>query len=229
MRRCAADGNQLVSGNNATSAPMTTRRSTAPISGPREPSQKPIQLHDQPLGSYSRIEHHTGRREPAAHFDMPDSSERWRPSWDDILEAVKSGGHHRDPSWSLTACLTYCLPYPAEPSSPSALPGWYKDDQNVTDFGPTPLHDDVRVLACPDCKRPVLQEAFGFHQSRSILRGCRRATRTTLIHVTCTVENCQLIRDIRSGKVELSVLDPPARSRKRSNAGKTRAANRRRE
>lgn len=55
---------------------------------------------------------------------------------------------------------------PPEPSSPSALPGWYKDDQNVTDFGPTPLHDDVRVLACPDCKRPVLQEAFGFHQSR---------------------------------------------------------------
>ncbi|KDN44112.1 SCA7-domain-containing protein [Tilletiaria anomala UBC 951] len=86
------------------------------------------------------------------------------PTWDDIFAAVKS-----DP------------PSPRE----SKVPGWYKDDQNVADFGPAPLDDDVRILECPDCSKTVLQEAFSFHQ-----------------------KNCQLIRDIREGVVPVSVLDP---------------------
>lgn len=51
------------------------------------------------------------------------------------------------------------------PSSPSKsrAPAWHRYDTNVTDFGPSRLDDDVDVVACQDCGKPVLRDALSFH------------------------------------------------------------------
>jgi SAGA-associated factor 73 len=55
----------------------------------------------------------------------------------------------------------------ATPSpSKSRAPAWHRHDTDVTDFGPSRLDDDVDVVACEDCGKPVLRDALSFHHGK---------------------------------------------------------------
>ncbi len=79
--------------------------------------------------------------------------------------------------------------------SPSATlvdsPAWHYDDTIVTDFGPAALDDEVQIVECVDCHKPVLREAVSFHQ-----------------------QNCKLVRDIASGRVSPSILEGDLKKRR---------------
>lgn len=70
-------------------------------------------------------------------------------------------------------------------------PIWHYDDTIVTDFGPYSLDDDVAVIECSDCSRPILQDALAFHQ-----------------------RNCRLARDIAEGRASPSILEGDLRKRR---------------
>ncbi|WFD24952.1 SAGA complex subunit Sgf73 [Malassezia equina] len=44
---------------------------------------------------------------------------------------------------------------------------WEVDERDVTEFGGFSLDDDVDVVVCEACQKPVLREAYTFHQGRS--------------------------------------------------------------
>ncbi|UZJ56662.1 hypothetical protein CBS101457_005982 [Exobasidium rhododendri] len=93
-------------------------------------------------------------------------------TWNDIEECVKS---------------------PTPSPSKSRAPAWHTNDTDVTDFGPSRLDDDVDVVACQDCGKPVLRDALIFHH-----------------------ENCKLIRDIIEGRLSPSIIEEElATSKKR--------------
>ena len=60
---------------------------------------------------------------------------------------------------------------------------WQVDDRDVTEFGMFPLDDDVDVVECVQCHKPILREAYPYHQ-----------------------ENCTMARDIQSGRLPQTVL-----------------------
>ncbi|PWN48792.1 SCA7-domain-containing protein [Violaceomyces palustris] len=101
-----------------------------------------------------------------------DSQIRPGPSWSDIQEATKSD-------------------LSSPPASTTGSPLWHYDDAVVTDFGPYALDDDVDLVECPDCSKPVLREALFFHQ-----------------------RNCQLARDIAEGRVSPSILEGDSKKRR---------------
>lgn len=72
------------------------------------------------------------------------------------------------------------------PTSPNATPQkrpWQIDERDVTEFGGFSLDDDVDIVECVDCQKPVLREAYEFHQA-----------------------NCTMARDIASGRLSPSIL-----------------------
>lgn len=94
------------------------------------------------------------------------------PTWADIEEATRSD------AGSPTSTLVNS-------------PAWHYDDTIVTDFGPAPLDDEVEIIECVDCSKPILKEALSFHQ-----------------------QNCKLIRDIASGRVSPSILEGDLKKRR---------------
>ncbi|SPO21222.1 related to SGF73 - SAGA complex subunit [Ustilago trichophora] len=83
----------------------------------------------------------------------------------------------------------------SDAGSPSATlvdsPAWHFDDTVVTDFGPAALDDEVEIVECSDCSKPILKEALSFHQ-----------------------QNCKLARDIASGRVSPSILEGDLKKRR---------------
>ena len=47
-----------------------------------------------------------------------------------------------------------------------------EDDMDVTEFGGFPLDDEVDVVECKDCNKPVLREAYGYHRGACVLHPC---------------------------------------------------------
>ncbi|SAM60550.1 related to SGF73-SAGA complex subunit [Ustilago bromivora] len=94
------------------------------------------------------------------------------PTWADIEEATRS-----------------------DAGSPSATlvdsPAWHYDDTIVTDFGPSALDDEVEIIECSNCSKPILKDALSYHQ-----------------------QNCKLARDIASGRVSPSVLEGDLKKRR---------------
>lgn len=70
-------------------------------------------------------------------------------------------------------------------------PAWHYDDTVVTDFGPASLDDEVHIVECSDCSKPVLREALSFHE-----------------------QNCKLVRDIACGRVSPSIMEGDLRKRR---------------
>lgn len=70
-------------------------------------------------------------------------------------------------------------------------PAWHFDDTIVTDFGPAALDDEVEIVECADCHKPVLRDALSFHQ-----------------------QNCKLARDIASGRISPSILEGDPKKRR---------------
>lgn len=59
--------------------------------------------------------------------------------------------------------------------SPRVSPGkrpWMEDDMDVTEFGGFPLDDEVDVVECEDCSKPVLRESYGYHRGTCVLHPC---------------------------------------------------------
>ncbi|PWZ01390.1 SCA7-domain-containing protein [Testicularia cyperi] len=101
-----------------------------------------------------------------------DDNKRAGPSWSDIEEATK--------------------PDPGSPSdTTSNSPIWHYDDTIVTDFGPYTLDDQIDIVECADCSKPVLREALSFHQ-----------------------RNCKLARDITEGRASPSILEGDLKKRR---------------
>lgn len=52
------------------------------------------------------------------------------------------------------------------PVSPNPLQAtaWQVDERDVTEFGGFSLEDDVDVVACEHCHKPIIREAYSFHQ-----------------------------------------------------------------
>ncbi|GAC99364.1 hypothetical protein PHSY_006965 [Pseudozyma hubeiensis SY62] len=94
------------------------------------------------------------------------------PTWADIEEATRSDAE--SPSTTLVDS-----------------PAWHYDDTVVTDFGPAALDDEVQIVECSDCSKPVLKDALSFH-----------------------LQNCKLARDIASGRVSPSILEGDLRKRR---------------
>ncbi|EST06551.1 SCA7 domain protein [Kalmanozyma brasiliensis GHG001] len=101
-----------------------------------------------------------------------ESASQVAPTWADIEEATRS-----------------------DAGSPSTTqidsPAWHYDDTIVTDFGPASLSDEVHIVECSDCSKPILHEALSFHR-----------------------QNCKLARDIASGRVSPSVLEGDVKKRR---------------
>lgn len=57
------------------------------------------------------------------------------------------------------------------------------DETDVTEFGGFPLSDEVDVVACETCQKPVLREAYTYH-----------------------TKNCALARDIADGRTSPTIL-----------------------
>lgn len=94
--------------------------------------------------------------------------------------------------WDLLWLLLLLLSDAGSPSTTLVdSPAWHYDDTVVTDFGPAALDDEVQIVECTDCSKPVLKEAFGFHQ-----------------------QNCRLARDIASGRVSPSILEGDLKKRR---------------
>ena len=81
-------------------------------------------------------------------------------TWDDIYECVRSR------EYCVYVFFSTHLPAasPEPSSSRQQAPGWHTNDADVTDFGPSRLDDDVDVIACPDCGKAVLSDAYDFHK-----------------------------------------------------------------
>ncbi|CDS00629.1 related to SGF73-SAGA complex subunit [Sporisorium scitamineum] len=101
-----------------------------------------------------------------------DAQTQAAPTWADIEDATRSDAG--SPSTTLVES-----------------PAWHYDDTIVTDFGPAALDDEVQIVECADCSKPVLREALSFHQ-----------------------QNCKLIKDIASGRVSPSILEGDLRKRR---------------
>ncbi|CBQ68032.1 conserved hypothetical protein [Sporisorium reilianum SRZ2] len=101
-----------------------------------------------------------------------DTQPQTAPTWADIEDATRSDAG--SPSTTLVDS-----------------PAWHYDDTIVTDFGPAALDDEVHIVECSDCSKPVLREALDFHQ-----------------------QNCKLIKDIASGRVSPSILEGDLRKRR---------------
>lgn len=71
---------------------------------------------------------------------------------------------------------------PTSPQPASRRP-WEVDERDVSEFGPFPLDDDIEVVACAHCQKPVLREAYAYHQA-----------------------NCAMARAIQAGSLSPSVL-----------------------
>ncbi|PWN28891.1 hypothetical protein BDZ90DRAFT_133761 [Jaminaea rosea] len=69
---------------------------------------------------------------------------------------------------------------------------WRRNDRDVTDLGPERLDDYIQVVKCERCTKPVLARYQGYHK-----------------------ENCDLIHDIKQGRVSPSCLEPEATRKKR--------------
>lgn len=80
----------------------------------------------------------------------------------------------------------------AGPTSPIARDErpWLIDDTDVTEFGGFSLDDDVDIVACEVCAKPVLREAYAYHKGALVL-----------------TENCGLARAIAEGRKSPRVLD----------------------
>ncbi|WFD34303.1 SAGA complex subunit Sgf73 [Malassezia cuniculi] len=61
---------------------------------------------------------------------------------------------------------------------------WLVDDADVTEFGGFSLDDDIDVVVCDACSKPVLREAYSYHK-----------------------ENCGLARAIAEGRTSPGILD----------------------
>ncbi|SNX81950.1 related to SGF73 - SAGA complex subunit [Melanopsichium pennsylvanicum] len=94
------------------------------------------------------------------------------PTWADIEEATRSDAG--SPSKTLVDS-----------------PAWHYDDTIVTDFGPASLNDQVEIVECQDCSKPILRDALSFHQ-----------------------QNCKLARDIASGRASPSILEGDLKKRR---------------
>ncbi|GAK62036.1 SCA7-domain-containing protein [Moesziomyces antarcticus] len=101
-----------------------------------------------------------------------DASAPTHPSWAEIEEATRSDAG--SPSTTLVDS-----------------PAWHFDDTIVTDFGPAALDDEVEIVECADCHKPVLRDALSFHQ-----------------------QNCKLARDIASGRISPSILEGDPKKRR---------------
>lgn len=88
-----------------------------------------------------------------------------------------------------------CLCDRSDAGSPATTlvdsPAWHFDDTIVTDFGPAALDDEVEIVECADCRKPVLRDALRFHQ-----------------------QNCKLARDIASGRISPSILEGDPKKRR---------------
>ncbi|WFD04164.1 SAGA complex subunit Sgf73 [Malassezia obtusa] len=82
--------------------------------------------------------------------------------WDAILEETQSA--------------------PSSPAPDGRRP-WQIDERDVTEFGPFSLDDDVDVVECEHCQKPILREAYAYHQA-----------------------NCAMARDIQAGRLPAAVL-----------------------
>lgn len=83
----------------------------------------------------------------------------------DGLRFLIGFGTSRKAGWLTGLLFTRHTPSDT-PSPESAGPSWIKNDADVTDFGPFPLDDEIVVLACEDCGKPVLSEAMSFHKGK---------------------------------------------------------------
>ncbi|PKI82593.1 SAGA complex subunit Sgf73 [Malassezia vespertilionis] len=92
--------------------------------------------------------------------------------WDALIEGTESG--------ALAALLTTEPPHPGE--SPLQRP-WRLDETDVSEFGGFALDDDVDIVACEHCSKPVLREAYTFH-----------------------IQNCEMARAIANGSLSPSIL-----------------------
>ncbi|WFD32877.1 SAGA complex subunit Sgf73 [Malassezia sp. CBS 17886] len=78
------------------------------------------------------------------------------------------------------------------PPSPRAVTGkrpWQTNASDVTEFGGAALDDDVDVVACVECGKPVLREAYAYHRA-----------------------NCDLARAIADGRLSPSAVHRSAES-----------------
>ncbi|PWN43061.1 SCA7-domain-containing protein [Ceraceosorus guamensis] len=89
------------------------------------------------------------------------------PTWDDISKVISAS------------------PSPSSPSRP-VHPAWYDEDIDITDFGPSPLHDRIKLVKCSVCGRTVLKDAWVFH-----------------------TKNCAIAAGLAEGRLSPSILALP--------------------
>ena len=71
----------------------------------------------------------------------------------------------------------------SQPPSPEPRKrAWEADASDVTEFGPFALDDSVDVVVCPTCAKPVLRQAYAYHE-----------------------QNCALAQSIAEGRVSPSI------------------------
>lgn len=84
------------------------------------------------------------------------------PTTDELLWAMAGPSSESDTlDWDTIVAQTHS---PPATSLETQQRPWEVDERDVTEFGGFSLDDDVDVVACEACQKPVLREAYTFHQ-----------------------------------------------------------------
>lgn len=89
------------------------------------------------------------------------AKDRWPPPLDDMAGSEALGW---DAIVEETRSRTWIV-LTLDAASPAVLqPPWEVDEKDVTEFGAFPLSDELAVVLCEACRKPVLREAYAYHQ-----------------------------------------------------------------